>query len=200
MPAIDLDDPPVPLSLRDALEESDLIYGDDRNAPLGVDDEDLGWKGEAIDGYPARELSVEQIRKRRKEAALEITFDKVAKSELPHVAPATPAVRLYVARLRAAARMRLPVSEVHARFYGGKAPEGAGELATMGFGREAMMAESEMPEMGEGDEGSDPADGEQASPRDSAWTEASRRARGGRAGAEDLELARLARRSRRRAG
>lgn len=144
-----IDDLPVAISFRDALEPSECVFGDDRDAPVGLDDADLGWKGEIIDGYPIRERSVEEIRKSRKKAEARMRFDAQVRREVAHVPPGAESVRTYVARIRTAMRQRIASDEMHARFYDGRRPHGGAEaLDEMGLHREAIYVRTATVEIG----------------------------------------------------
>lgn len=195
MPLIELDkldELSVTLSLRDALEPSDYIYGDDRNAPLGEDDEPLAWEGEIIDGYPIEEKPMKEILRQKKKARLKMELDQQAEREIAHVRHGSERVAYYVARLRAARGMKLEARVVHDLYYDGCIPKNAALLAEHGFPKEARFAMAGRFVTAEGDEGEAPAEApEAASPQDSEGTEACLRGRaGGRARqAEYLKMA-----------
>lgn len=172
----------TPVSWYDALEESDLIYGEDRNAPLGDDDEELAWEGEAIDGYPVRERSLEEITRSKRKAKRAARLDRVARAELPHVPPEarTEAIRLYVARVRAARRLGVDPVELHEICYGSRRPatEALQALTDLGFAREVRwVATGKTDSKSKSDQEADDARENDQSAAISTWAEANLRGR-----------------------
>lgn len=142
MSLFDLDDPPVAISFRDALEPSDYIFGDDKNAPEDADGESLAWEGELLDGYPIEDETMADVLERKRKKNKKARLEQQVARELPHVRASSPNVALYVARLRAARVMKLASSEVHDLYYDGRVPSGMERLAELGFSKEARFATS----------------------------------------------------------
>lgn len=136
-----IDDLPIDLSFRDMLEPTDYMFGDDFDAPEGRDGEDLGWKGELIDGFPIEEKSIDEIRglsKKDKKARL---LRAQLERELEQVEPGHPeTVRVYIAGLRAARRFGMPAADAHRALGYERVPSGLERLAEMGFAVEARYA------------------------------------------------------------